>query len=254
MTSGSPSGLHARSVAVLADVHGNATALAAVLEELEREKPDLVVHCGDLTWGPEPHATLALLEPWGDRLHCIRGNADRRLLELADGTAAESARETWLVEQHAPEDRAAIAAFPSEVVVEIAGIGRVHFSHGSPRSDEECITVETPEARLREAFAGIDAELAVTAHTHLQYLRVAPDRQLLNPGSVGRPYDEERGAYWAFLGPGIELRRTDYDLEAAVARYRASGDPATDLVVELLLSPPTPAEVIEDAERRVFAG
>ena len=46
--------MRARRVAVIADVHGNAVALAAVLAELEREQPDAIVHCGDLTWGPLP--------------------------------------------------------------------------------------------------------------------------------------------------------------------------------------------------------
>jgi predicted phosphodiesterase len=44
-------------VAALADVHGNAAALEAVLAELEREQPDLIVSCGDLTWGPLPRET-----------------------------------------------------------------------------------------------------------------------------------------------------------------------------------------------------
>ena len=57
--------MRARRVAVLADVHGNAVALAAVLDELEREQPDAIVHCGDLTWGPLPAATAELLEGRG---------------------------------------------------------------------------------------------------------------------------------------------------------------------------------------------
>ena len=58
--------MRARRVAVLADVHGNAVALAAVLAELEREQPDAVVHCGDLTWGPLPGR---------DRMSCSRAVA-----------------------------------------------------------------------------------------------------------------------------------------------------------------------------------
>ena len=240
---------------MLADVHGNATALAAVLAEIEHERPDLIVHCGDLTWGPEPRETLALLEPWAGRLRCVRGNADRRLVELVDDAAVETTpREAWLVEQHGTAGAEVLARFPEQVVVEIAAIGLAHFCHGSPRSDEECITVDTPVERLRDALADIDAALVATAHTHLQYDRVALDLRLINPGSVGMPYEDERGAYWAMLGPDVELRRTEYDLDEAVRRYGASGDPATELMVELLLSPPTPAEVIEDAERRVFAG
>jgi putative phosphoesterase len=245
----------ARRVAVLADVHGNATALAAVLEEVARAEPDLVVSCGDLTWGPEPLETLALLEPWVGRLHCVRGNADRKVVELVDGTsAAETERETWMGARHGAAGRDVLATFTEQVVVEVDDLGRVLFCHGSPRTDEECITRETPEERLREALDGVDAGVVVTAHTHLRYERKVLGKRLLNPGSVGMPYEEERGAYWALLGPGIDFRRTEYDLDEAVRRYRSTDDPRSELMVEMLLSPPSPAEVIEYAESRVFAG
>jgi hypothetical protein len=55
-------------------------------------------------------------------------------------------------------------------------------------------------------------------------------------------------------GPDVELRQTDYDLTEAVDRYRASGDPLAEEMVELLERPPTPAEVVEDAEAAEFAG
>lgn len=240
---------------MLADVHGNATALAAVLAEVDREGPDLVVHCGDLTWGAEPLETLALLEPWAGRLQCVRGNAERMLVELADGSSqAATPRQQWMVERHGQAAVAALARFPAHVVAEVEGLGRVLFCHGSPRSDEECITVRTPEERLREALAGVDADVVVTAHTHMQYDRRVLGRRLLNPGSVGLPYEDERGAYWALLGPDVEHRRTEYDLDEAVARHRATGDPRAKEMVDLLLSPPSRVEVVDDAERRVFAG
>ena len=56
------------------------------------------------------------------------------------------------------------------------------------------------------------------------------------------------------LGPDVELRRTPYDVEATVRRYRASRDPLVEPMVETLLAPPTPAEVIEHAERAEFSG
>ena len=74
--------MRARRVAVLADVHGNAVALAAVLAELEREQPDVVVHCGDLTWGPLPVETVDLLSGRGvlvrARQRRAGGGRDRR--------------------------------------------------------------------------------------------------------------------------------------------------------------------------------
>ena len=66
-----------RHVAVISDVHGNAVALAAVLDQLEAVSPDLVVFGGDLTWGPLPEDTLALLLPLRGRALFVRGNAER---------------------------------------------------------------------------------------------------------------------------------------------------------------------------------
>ncbi len=245
----------AERVAVLADVHGNATALAAVLDEVVREGAELVVSCGDLTWGPQPLETLALLAALPIPVRHVRGNADRSVVELADGReVTRTPREAWMVTAHGPAGRDALLAFEAAVSFEVPGLGTVLCSHGSPRSDEECVTVETPEARLREALDGVDADLVATAHTHVQYDRRVLGRRLFNPGSVGLPYEGRPGAYWALLGPELELRRTEYDLERTVAAYRATTDPLAVEMVELLLEPPSAAEAIERAERAVFSG
>jgi putative phosphoesterase len=243
-------------VAVLADVHGNAVALEAVIAELEREHPDAIVHCGDLTWGPLPAATVDLLAPL-DVLY-VSGNAERFVTELpaklADSTVELTARERWMADNHDQRLRALVASFPATVELEVEGLGAVLFTHGSPRSDEELITVETPEARLADATAGVTAAVVVTAHTHVSYVRNALGRTFLNPGSVGMPYEGAPGAYWALLGPGIEHRRTDYDLDETERRYGESGDPLADEMVEILRQPPTPAEVIAHAESLAFSG
>jgi putative phosphoesterase len=235
---------------VLSDVHGNAVALAAVLAEAERERPDLFVFGGDLTWGAEPMATYVLATPLAERAVFIRGNADRALLE----GRRETDRERWLQESHSPEALAFIAQFEEQAVLEVDGLGRVRFCHGSPRSDEECVTPETPAERVKEFMAGLAEDVLVTAHVHIQFDREVAGIRIANPGSVGLPYEGRPGAYWALLGPDIELRRTEYDLAGAVDTYRESGFPNPEQLVQMLEHPPTPAEVIEDAERRVFAG
>ena len=262
---------------MLADVHGHAVALAAVLAELEREQPDVVVHCGDLTWGPLPVETADLLA--GRGVLFLRGNAERGVVEIAErlrepGAEAKE-RERWMVEQHDAPLRALLASFPATVELEVDGLGDVLFCHGSPRSDEELVTVETPEARLAKALAGTSAGIVATAHTHVSYERRILGRTLFNPGSVGMPYEGAPGAYWALLGSAgprgptdpnspsnpnspndsvIEHRRTAYDLDEAERRYRASGDPMTDEMIEILGQPPTPAEVIAHAEALAFSG
>ena len=74
------------------------------------------------------------------------------------------------------------ARFEENVVVEVDGLGPVRFCHGSPRSDEECVTPETPEERVREFSAGVDERVIVSAHVHIQF-----DRE------VGRDPQRQRG-------------------------------------------------------------
>jgi putative phosphoesterase len=237
-------------VAVLSDVHGNAVALEAVLAEADRERPDLFVFGGDLTWGAEPAATYDLATRRPERAVFIRGNADRAVLE----GGAETDLERWMQESHSPEALAFIGQFEEQALVDVDGLGLVRFCHGSPRSDEECVTPETPEERVGEFMEGLDEKVLVTAHVHIQFDREVAGIRSVNPGSVGLPYQGRPGAYWALLGPGVELRRTEYDLARAVDAYRESGFPNPGQLVEMLEHPPSPAEVIEDAERRVFAG
>jgi predicted phosphodiesterase len=242
-------------VAALADVHGNAPALEAVLRDLAREEPDLVVFCGDLTWGPLPEETLALLLPLGERALFVRGNAERELLRLFEDVPDDaSERGRFLVERHDAAARAFVSAFRESVVVEIDGLGPTRFCHGSPRSDEELVTEATPVERVREFLDGVEERTIVTAHTHVSYERVVDGTRLLNPGSVGLPYEGRRGAYWALLGPGVEHRRTEYDLDEAERRFRAGDNPFADLTIELLGTPPTRAEAIEHAESLGFSG
>lgn len=241
----------ARRVAVLSDVHGNAEALEAVLGDLADDEPDLVVFGGDLTWGPHPEETLALVTGLTVPALFVRGNAERALLEPS---AEPTERERWLGERHSAEAITFIRGFHERVSVEIDGLGPVLFCHGSPRSDEELVTPETPAARIEALSAEVTERVLVTAHTHLQFDRSVAGIRSVNPGSVGMPYEGRTGAYWALLGPDVELRRTDYLLERAADRYRASGDPLAEQMVEMLVTPPSREELIEHAESLEFSG
>lgn len=244
--------MNADRVAVLSDVHGNTVALEAVLAELEGVGPDLVVFGGDLTWGPEPEATLALVDGLSMPAVFVRGNAERTLLAEGD---EPTERKPWLLGQHSPEALARLATFAEQASVDVNGLGPVRFCHGSPRSDEEVVTPETRDERVRTFMQGVAERVLVTAHSHLQFDRQVAGIRSINAGSVGMAYGLGPGnACWAVLGPGVELRRTSFSVERAAARYRATGDPAAERMIGMLESPPTYAEIVEYAERLVFAG
>ena len=84
-------------LAVIGDVHGNAVAFAAVLYEIRRDPPDLVVVNGDLSWGAEPAATLAMADELPDALF-VRGNAESALLRLAaDEMSEPTETDNWML-------------------------------------------------------------------------------------------------------------------------------------------------------------
>ena len=212
--------------AALSDIHGNLPALEAVLAEVASESPDLIVICGDVASGPLPLQALNLLMALPNA-RFLHGNADRSLVAGYDGTAKPrlaGPAADWCAAQLSKEHRDFLASFPDEVRLEIDGLGRVLFCHGSPRSDEEMMTSATPEGRLRELTAGSNADVIVCGHTHIQFDRVVDGVRIVNPGSVGMPYGEP-GAHWALFGPDVDFRRTDYDRESAAARIRMSSWP-----------------------------
>jgi putative phosphoesterase len=248
-----------RRAAVLSDVHGNAVAFEAVLSDVAEAEPDIVVFGGDLTWGPLPEETRALVERIEQPAIFVRGNAERALAEAETGPEGSNkeltARERWMLERHSASTRAFLATFLESAVVEIDGLGAVRFCHGSPRSDEELITFATPETRMRALLEGVPEKVLVSAHTHIQFDRTVADVRSVNPGSVGMPYEGRTGAaFWALLGPDVELRQTEYDIDEAVRRYRATDDPLAEQMVEILVTPATPDEVVEHAEALEFSG
>jgi putative phosphoesterase len=243
-------------VAVVSDVHANVAALTAVLADIEAADVDLIVSCGDLTWGSHPDETIALMRALGDRALFVRGNGERAVLEIAaDERTAETPREAWVPARHSDSSLEFVAAIPFSIVIEITGLGPVRFCHGSPRSDTELVTPATPDERFAQLCVGVDEQVLVTGHTHLQFDRRVAGRRSVNPGSVGLPYhDGEPGtAPWALLGPDVTLRRTRYDVTAALAAGPDSGDPAADKIADLLMSPPRPADIMAETEHLVFS-
>lgn len=250
----------AERVVVISDVHANAPALEAVLRDAAAAEPALYVFGGDLTWGPLPEETIALVDAVRETALFVRGNAERALLEAEAKLRTGSddgvrPRARWLVEHHGAEGLAFVRSFQEAVVVEVDGLGAVRFCHGSPRSDEEVVTDATPEERMRALLAGVEEKVLVTAHTHLRFDRHVAGVRSVNAGSVGMPYEGTTGiAYWAVLGPDVQLMATAYDVEETLRRYRSTDDPSAEEMVEVLLHPMTREELVAYAEARVFAG
>lgn len=249
-------------IAALYDIHGNLPALNAVLDDLNDVQPDLIIVGGDIVSGPMPAQTLKRLSQLGDRARFIRGNNDREVVLAYDGQpitrrylpdiSAKGHEEIqWVAGQLPRSQRDFLAALPEQIVLQIEGLGSVLFCHATPRSDEEIFTSRTPAARLSTIFSGIDQEIVVCGHTHIQIELRQGDLRILNAGSVGMPFTDQPGAYWLLLSAhGCEFRRTDYNREAAANEIRASGNPhAWEFAEQNVLTTPTEAEMLETLEQ-----
>jgi putative phosphoesterase len=223
-------------VAALYDVHGNLPALEAVLAAVEREGIDHVLFGGDLTWGPQPHATLELVRAVEDASY-VRGNADRDPDEWE--RSCLSAEEIAFLQGQPP-------------TVELDG---VLYCHATPRSDDEVVTPATPDERLAEILAGVEQRVVVTGHTHMQQNRVVGGIRFVNAGSVGLPYEGEIAAFWAILDAGEpELRKTTLDAERVAESFRQSAWPrASEMLDERILRPATREEATKVLEGRASA-
>jgi putative phosphoesterase len=229
-------------VAAIYDIHGNLPALHAALTEIDDLGVDAIVVGGDIASGPMPRETLARLREAEATMRFVRGNADRRYEYAEDASASADiwlVRGWWAGQQLDAGEREFLDRLPEQAVLEVDGLGRVLFCHGSPRSDEEIITPATPDARLETIVGGVREDVVICGHTHVQFDRRLGAKRIANAGSVGLPYEAEPGAYWALLGPDVELRRTPYDFVAAAELIRESAYPAAEELIEMLFAEPS---------------
>jgi predicted phosphodiesterase len=194
-------------IAALYDIHANLPALEAVLAEVPDDATILLG--GDHVYGPFPAETLDRLRALGERAVWLRGNCDRELSEPGTGPASLDVLD-WVRERLSREEIRFLVELPPTLSLEVDGVGEVLFCHATPQNDVDFFTDVTPEERLAPAFAEVEATTVVCGHSHLQFERTVGDTLVVNAGSVGMAYEDEPGAYWALLGPTVELRRTPF--------------------------------------------
>jgi len=180
----------------------------------------------------------------------IHGNGDREVLAQMSGIETDwfrNAAEAWRVpvrwsaQQLNREHQRILAGWPPTFRMEISGLGAVLFCHATPRNDTEIFTSLTAEEVLVPIFKELGVSVVVCGHTHMQFDRMIGGKRVVNAGSVGMPFGQP-GADWLMLGPGVELRHTDYDFARAAERIRGTAYPqAEEFAARNVLQPP-PAE------------
>ncbi len=207
---------------MLYDIHGNLPALDAVLEDAPPVDGWLLG--GDYTlFGAWPVETLARLRG----LHgarWIRGNGERWTAHPDDAPELVRPATRACAATLGPDDVVLLDGLPTRLAVDPDTLA----VHGSPVSDVRSFLPDAaPEDD--ELLGGVDVSRLIFGHTHLPFVRRRADQiELVNPGSVGMPFDgDPRAAYAVISDDGrLEHRRVSYDHLASAAAVRERFGPA----------------------------
>jgi putative phosphoesterase len=219
-------------IAIVSDVHGNLIALEAVLDDLERQRPDLVVHGGDLAFnGPRPAECVERIRQLG--WPGVRGNMDEAL-ETHRGRHPSI---DWAREQLGEERNRWLQG----LALEWRRDDELALVHAVPGDLWKAIGREADDTQLREVYGPLGARLAVYGHIHRPYVRDLGDLTVANTGSVGLPFDGDPRASYLLVSDGRpEVRRVAYDVERAVRDVDTSGHPDAPAVAGIYRSATPP--------------
>lgn len=235
-------------LAIIADIHGNARALDAVLAEIGQLRVDRIVSLGDnIGYGPEPEEVVRSLQ--GYRVLSVMGNHELGLISRGYFNRLHAAARQSLLLSRELLSNASLAWLESLPPV-LCRFG-ARFVHGCPPQSMTVYLHNPTETRLRRLFASYTERICFAGHTHdvgwygLEGHQVARrqitlgvqplggvDRLLLLPGSVGQPRDslgwQAKYLLWDLEADSIEVRAVDYDVQTTIHLLNERGFPVAN--------------------------
>ena len=221
-------------IALLSDIHGNTTALEAVLEDAKRAGVEEYWLLGDvlmpgtgrrhlLNLLKELPITVQILGNWEDSLW----RAMKGMLDPSRASHRYLMRHCqYILEEICPEEIEAMQSLPMQVHREISGL-RVGITHHLPDKNwgRELIHIGD-QKDFDRLVTNPPCDLAVYGHIHQQFFRYGSGGELiLNPGSIGQPFflqanlRKDLRAMYAILEfdesglKDVDFRRVSYDIE-----------------------------------------
>lgn len=223
-------------IAFLSDIHGNATALEAVLRDVQQQQVDQICILGDLCFrGAEPKRSLDIIRSLD--AHVIKGNADEWLTRgIQKGEVPDHAFEVmqqerdWTLQRLNEDDLTYLRELPNELVLEEGLDSIIHAFHATPTSLFDIVLPDDTDQIENTIMKRDDADLYVYGHLHHPFIRSMHGKNVVNTGSVGMPFDGHPLASYliAEVEEGrhrLHLNRVPYHREHVVELYKQGGYP-----------------------------
>ncbi|HWI66526.1 MAG TPA: metallophosphoesterase family protein [Symbiobacteriaceae bacterium] len=212
-------------LAVIGDTHGNLPAFEAVLADLRRQSPDAIVCMGDISFrGPQPAECIELVRSLRP-LAVVRGNTDMIVGDEERARQSIKAEEVLAHMQYhnslvRPEAVQWLTNLPMTERLTLEGL-RVDLFHATPWSIAETVRPWAPQESMEKLCIDDSADLVIYGHIHHPFVRWVHGRQVVNPGSVGMPFDGDQRAAYALVdfeagNLAVQFRRVQYDVESVV--------------------------------------
>lgn len=237
--------------AVITDIHGNAAALGAVLQQLAERTDVSEIFClGDFIGiGPQTNEVIELVRST-PHMTSISGNHDENVLALIhrqkypDSYRHAKAHHQWIADQLTLENQHFLEQLPRTVRKMFAG-QEVLLTHYAYRDESKAIgdeplaeAVEGTEESLPDLFKGEPAGLICFGHHHPKQLVRTKGVTYLNPGALG--CQPEAVAPFALVeqtknGWEVEIVETPYDDRAFLEAFNAAPMPEKELLRKLFL-------------------
>jgi len=177
--------------AFISDIHGSLLSLELVLADIKKSRVDQIVCLGDVaSLGPQPREVIARLKELD--IPIVQGNHDHYLLNphlTKEHLPWLREVELWCHSLLTNDDRDFLRTFKPRLKIPLDRGTSIVCFHGSLRSNEEFIFPDTPASTLNEIFGSESAKLFIGGHSHVQMFRLHKEITLLNPGSVGMPFE-----------------------------------------------------------------
>lgn len=230
-------------IAIVGDIHGNLSALEAVVADLKVTTPDAVFHAGDLVAnGFRPAEVLDRIRELGWEGVC--GNTDEmlwkpeRLAELpATNPRMQRLREI-LFQITGPATRRMLGEERIGWLRKLPTLLRFEemaIVHASPHDLWRAPLVKSSDSEFTTTYEELDARMVIYGHIHAALVRKLPGFTVGNTGAASLSYDGDTRASYALVENGeVNHRRVEYGVQEEVADLRESGYPCADWLAAIL--------------------